>query len=99
MPHTHVHKCITDKTVAVGWIFIEALAQVGVRKVMCRWIFNSVYHELRFPEHVGVRWLNIAVDCVLHLGAEVTKQDRKEIRNKEKNTLLLLNSDKQSNPV
>lgn len=90
--HTHVHKCITDKTVAVSWVFIKALAQVGVCKVMCRWIFNSVNHELWFPQHVGVRWLNIAVDCVFHLGAEVTKQDRKEILGTQK-IKLLLNSD------
>lgn len=40
---------------------------------MCRRVFNGIDHELGFPEHVGIRRINIAVDGILDFGAGITK--------------------------
>lgn len=73
MVHAHIHEHVTDKAVAVGWAVVEDFPHHGVVKVVGRRVGNGLHHEDRVPEHVGVRWVDIAVDRVFHFRAELTK--------------------------
>lgn len=72
VPHTDMHEGVAHKAVTVGWVVRETLAQVGVGEIVRRRVLDCVDHEERLPQHVGVGRLHVAVDGVLHLGAEVT---------------------------
>lgn len=74
MVHAHVHEHITHKAVAVGWAVIEDLAHHRVVKIMSGRVRNGFHHEHRIPQHVGVRWVDIAVDGVFNFGAKLTKR-------------------------
>lgn len=77
MVHTHVHKHVADEAVAIGWAVVEDLAHHGVVEVVGRGVGDGLHHEHGVPKHVGVRWVDVAVDGVLHLGAELTKRGHK----------------------
>lgn len=73
--HAHIHQHITDEAVAIGWAVIEDLAHHRVVEVVCWGVGNGLHHEHWVPEHVGVWRVNVAVDRVLHFGAEFTERE------------------------
>lgn len=75
--HTHIHKHIAHEAVAVGWAVIEDLAHHGVVEVVGWGVGDGLHHEHRIPKHVGVWWVDIAVDGVFHFGAELTERKHK----------------------
>ncbi len=87
MVHAHVHEHVTNEAVAVSRAVVEDISHHGVVEVVGRGVGDGLHHEHGIPKHVGVRWVDIAVDGVFHFGAEFT--ERKHKRRGEKKALCL----------
>lgn len=75
--HTHVHEHVADEAVAVGRAVVEDLAHHGVVKIGGTGVGDGFHHKHGVPKHVGVRRVDVAVDGVFHLGAELTESRHK----------------------
>lgn len=76
--HAHVHEHVADEAVAVGRAVVEDLPHHGVVEVVGRGVGDGLHHEHRVPQHVGVRRVDVAVDGVLHFGAELAGRRHKD---------------------
>lgn len=70
--HTHIHQDVTHEAVAVSRTVVQYLPDQRVVEVVSRRVRYGVDHEHLVPQHVGVRRVDVVVDGVLHLGAELT---------------------------
>lgn len=69
--HAHVHQHVAHEAVAVGRAVVEDLAHHRVVEVVRRGVGDGLHHEQGVPQHVGVGRVDVAVDGVFHLGAEL----------------------------
>lgn len=70
--HTYVHQDVTHEAVAVSRAVVENLAHHGMVEVVGWRVCYGVDHKHLVPQHVGVWWVNVPVDRILHLGAKLT---------------------------
>ena len=91
MVHTDVHQHVAHEAVAVGGAVVEQLAHHGVVEVVGRRVGDGLDHEGLVPQHVGVGRVDVVVDGVLHLGAELaaieTEKERERERERERETV------------